>query len=82
MVGEGFFGSSEKLLPSRPEPLHSFFSVAVGDEVSMMPSEFRHDLESKRRRVRLKGLLVDVAVQQEVRNRFTRAVVWLSLLGL
>ena len=35
VVGEGFLGSSEKLLPSKPEPLHSFFSVAVGAEVSM-----------------------------------------------
>lgn len=36
VVGEGFFGISEKLLPSRPEPLHSFFSVAVGAVVSML----------------------------------------------
>lgn len=36
VVGEGFFGISEKLLPSRPEPLHSFLSVAVGAVVSML----------------------------------------------
>lgn len=39
VVGDGFFGSSEKLLPSRPEALHSFFSVAVGADVSMLLSE-------------------------------------------
>lgn len=43
VVGEGFLGSSEKLLPSRPEPLHSFFSVAVEAEVSML--FFCHNLE-------------------------------------
>ncbi len=36
VVGEGFLGRSEKLLPSRPDPLHSFFSVVVGLVVSMM----------------------------------------------
>lgn len=36
VVGDGFFGSSEKLLPSKAEVLHSFFSVAVGAVVSMM----------------------------------------------
>lgn len=50
VVGEGFFGISEKLLPSRPEPLHSFFSVAVGAEVSMLLSNFRHNLEKQERR--------------------------------
>lgn len=38
VVGDGFFGRSEKLLPSRPDPLCSFFSVAVGAEVSMVDS--------------------------------------------
>lgn len=45
VVGEGFFGISEKLLPSRPEPLHSFFSVAVEAEVSILLFNFRHNLE-------------------------------------
>lgn len=36
VVGDGFFGSSEKLLPSKLEGLHSFFSVAVGAVVSMV----------------------------------------------
>lgn len=44
VVGEGFFGISEKLLPSRPEPLHSFFSVAVGAEVSIPLFDLRHNL--------------------------------------
>lgn len=47
VVGEGFFGSSEKLLPSRPEPLHSFFSVAVAAEVSMLLLSFCRSLESQ-----------------------------------
>lgn len=45
VVGEGFFGSSEKLLPSRPELLHSFLSVAVGAEVSMLLFNFCHKLQ-------------------------------------
>ena len=49
VVGDGFFGISEKLLPSRPELLHSFFSVAVGAEVSMLLSGSCHDLESQER---------------------------------
>lgn len=49
VVGEGFLGSSEKLLPSKPEPLHSFFSVAVGAEVSMLHLDFRHDLGRQER---------------------------------
>ncbi len=49
VVGEGFFGISEKLLPSRLELLHSFFSVAVGAEVSMLLSDFCHNLKKKER---------------------------------
>lgn len=49
VVGEGFFGSSEKLLPSKPEPLHSFFSVAVGAEVSMLLFNVQHNLERQER---------------------------------
>lgn len=44
VVGEGFFGSSEKVFPSRPAPLHSFLSVAVGAEVSMLLFNFCHNL--------------------------------------
>lgn len=47
VVGEGFFGISEKLLPSRPEPLHSFFSVAVGAVVSMLSQIFGPDWKEK-----------------------------------
>lgn len=36
VVGEGFLGKLEKLLPSRPKSLHSFFSGAVEVFVSMM----------------------------------------------
>lgn len=39
MVGEGFLGRSEKLLASRPELLHSFFSGAVLVVESMMGIE-------------------------------------------
>jgi hypothetical protein len=38
VVGDGFFGKSEKLPPSRPDPVCSFFSVAVRAEVSMVDS--------------------------------------------
>lgn len=51
MVGEGFFGISEGL-PSRPELLHSFFSVAVVAEFSIMFGSLCHDLERQDRRQR------------------------------
>lgn len=36
VLGDGFLGTSEKLLPSGPEPLHSFLSAGVGADVSML----------------------------------------------
>lgn len=60
MVGEGFFGISEKLLPSRPEPLHSFFSVAVGAEVSMVLCSLCHNLERQHTHTPTLGKITEV----------------------
>jgi len=44
VVGEGFLGRSEKLLPSRPDTLHSFFSVVLGLVVSMMSLKEKNNI--------------------------------------
>lgn len=51
VVGEGFFGISEGL-PSRPELLHSFFSVAVVAEFSIVFCSLCHNLQRQDRQQR------------------------------
>lgn len=56
VVGEGFLGRSVKLLPSRPEVFSSFFSVAVGAEVSILGfSERVRTCQGHRNRDRKRG---------------------------